>query len=140
MVNKRVYLAGPIFGKNDAECTGWRMAAIAWLNIKGFVPVDPMVRDYRGREDFNAEDIVGWDKDDIESCGTVLANVNEPSWGTAMELMYAMSFGKRVVAFATHSKCRRISPWVRCHTHAIYESLQRALGGITEGSTEGLRI
>ena len=140
MANRRVYLAGPIFGQTDAQCMGWRKDAAEWLRLHGFEPVDPMARDYRGQEDLNAEDIVGWDKDDIESCGTVLANVNEPSWGTAMELMYAVSFGKRVIAFATHSKCDRISPWVRCHTHAVYESLDAALAGICEGSTGGLRI
>lgn len=138
-MTKKVYLAGPINGKNDAECNGWRMAAGAWLHMKGFEVLDPMARDYRGIEDQNAQAIVNGDLADISSCDIVLVNANGPSWGTAMELVYAKSYGKRVVAFATHTLAPRISPWLRWHTHAIYESLQSALNGITEHSREGRR-
>lgn len=138
-MTKKVYLAGPIHGKNDAECNGWRMAAGSWLQAKGFEVLDPMARDYRGAEDENVHEIVNGDLSDIDACLIVLVNANGPSWGTAMELVYAKSYGKRVVAFATHTNAPRISPWLRWHTHAIYESLQTALNGITENSMHGRR-
>lgn len=136
---KKVYLAGPINGKSDDECMGWRNAAANTLRSFGHEVLDPMSRDYRGKEDVNAEDIVCWDKEQIESCDIVLVNANAPSWGTAMELVYGISFGKHVVAFATHTNSPRISPWLRCHTHEIYQSLSHALSSITQGSSAGLR-
>lgn len=138
-VNRRVYLAGPIFGKTDAECMGWRKDAAEWLRLRGFEPVDPMTRDYRGGEEFAPEAIVSADHKDMASCGYVLVNANEPSWGTAMELVYAMQGDCTVVAFATYGNVPRVSPWLRCHTDAIYESLDHALAGITDGSRAGKR-
>lgn len=139
MLNRRVYLAGPIFGKADDECMGWRKDAAEWLRFHGFEPVDPMARDYRGNEEIAPEAIVSADQEDIRSCGFVLVNANEPSWGTAMELVYAMQFDCTVVAFATHANAPRISPWLRVHTDAIYESLDRALAEITQGWEIGKR-
>jgi|LakMenEpi03Aug12_release.lakeMendotaPanAssembly.Ray.scaffolds.fasta_scaffold131917_5 nucleoside 2-deoxyribosyltransferase len=139
MLNKRVYLAGPIFGKADAECMGWRMDAAHWLRLRGFKPVDPMRRDYRGREDICPEKIVSQDQEDIFSCGYMLANANAPSWGTAMELVYGRATDCSVVAFATFANSPAISPWLRQYTDAIYESLDHALAGIASGSTKGMR-
>ena len=138
-LNRRVYLAGPIFGKADDECKGWRKDAAQWLRLHGFQPVDPMVRDYRGNEESAPEAIVSADQEEINSCGFVLVNANEPSWGTAMELVYAMQFDCTVVAFATLANAPRISPWLSVHTDAIYESLDHALADITQGSRAGMR-
>lgn len=138
-LNRRVYLAGPMFGKTDNECVGWRRDAAEWLRLHGFVPVDPMSRDYRGNEDIAPEAIVTEDQADMKTCGFVLVNANEPSWGTAMELVYAMQYDCTVIAFATHANAPRISPWLRVHTEAIYDSLSSALADITGGSREGKR-
>jgi nucleoside 2-deoxyribosyltransferase len=137
--SKKVYLSGPIFGKTDDQCIGWRKDASEWLLLHDFEPIDPMNRDYRGREDIAPEAIVAADEADIASCHLVLVNANEPSWGTAMELVYAMQGDCTVIAFATHANVPRVSPWLRCHTDAIYESLSHALAGITNGSHVGKR-
>jgi nucleoside 2-deoxyribosyltransferase len=139
MLNKRVYLAGPIFRKADEECMTWRNDAAVRLRLHGFEPVDPMARDYRGRDDIAPEAIVAADEQDIATCGYVLVNANQPSWGTAMELVYAMQWDCTAIAFATHANAPQISPWLRCHTDAIYESLGCALGGIVSGLTKGRR-
>ena len=136
---KVVYLAGPINGKSDDECKGWRDAAAETLRLFGHQVLDPMSRDYRGREEENAEKIVEGDKEDIATCHVVLVNANGPSWGTAMELVYASQYGKEVVAFATHCNSPRISPWLRMHTTAIYQSLSHALAAINQGSSAGMR-
>lgn len=137
--SKVVYLAGPINGKSDDECKGWRDSAAHTLRLFGHQVLDPMSRDYRGIEDDNAEKIVEGDKEDIVSCDVVLVNANGPNWGTAMELVYASQCGKEVVAFATHGNVPRISPWLRMHTTAIYESLSHALAAINDGSAAGMR-
>ena len=139
MLNKRVYLAGPLFRQTDEECIAWRKDAAEWLRLHGFEPVDPMARDYRCRDDIAPEAIVAADEQDIAACGYVLVNANQPSWGTAMELVYAMQWDCTTIAFATHAHAPQISPWLRCHTDAIYESLSYALADITQGSRAGKR-
>lgn len=131
-----VYLAGPIHGKSDSECKVWRDQARRVLENLGQLVVDPLERDYRGAEDQNAMRIVSEDKDWIEQCDIVLVNANEPSWGTAMEVMYAISFGKRVVAF---TNAESISPWLRCHSHAIFTNLTQALANICGSAVVGMR-
>lgn len=76
----RVYLAGPIFGGTDAECNVWREEARR--RLYGCTAVNPMDRDYRGREDGNAAEIVEGDKADILTCDAVLAWCDRPSSST----------------------------------------------------------
>ena len=136
---KKVYLAGPIHGKSDYECNHWRRTATETLTYFGHGVLDPMTRDYRGMEDYNAEAIVKGDLADILSCDAVLVNANSPSWGTCMELVYAKQYCKEVVAFATYSLSPRISPWLRIHTTAVYDSVDCAVRGIVTGSMKGIR-
>jgi len=138
-MGKKVYLAGPINGKSDDECMGWRRTATESLKFFGHEILDPMARDYRGIEDDNAAEIVQGDKEDIATCDVVLVNANALSWGTAMELVYASQYGKEVVAFSTHGNAPRISPWLRMHTTAIFETLGQALSAIDRGSSAGMR-
>lgn len=119
---KRVYLCGAINGKTDAECKEWRSRARHLLG-GSFVVLDPMARDYRGVEDENVAAIVDGDIADVESADYLLVNANAPSWGTAMEVRHAKTIGKGVVAFMESS---RVSPWLRYHCDAIYDSVDRA--------------
>jgi len=115
-----VYLAGPIFGCDDAECRGWRDQAKHFLggSIK---TLDPMRRDYRGREAANATDIVIGDLRDILESDVVLANVSQPSWGTAMEIAIASRAGKVVMGFGASGP---ISPWLTHHCEFIHADLE----------------
>jgi nucleoside 2-deoxyribosyltransferase len=92
----------------------WRKAASQTL--RGEV-LDPMARDYRGKEDQSVDAIVNGDLADIEACDVVLVNATRPSWGTAMEMVYAHQKGKLVVAFTEGS---RVSPWLRYHCKHIF--------------------
>jgi nucleoside 2-deoxyribosyltransferase len=109
----RVYLAGPIFGKTDAECREWRARLTALLS--DFTIVDPMARDYRGIEDGNTRAIVEGDKRDIRLCDVMIANVRTPSAGTSMEILHAWNMDVPVISI-----CRDVlvSPWIRYHSHA----------------------
>lgn len=91
----RVYLCGPINGCNDSECKDWR--EYAKLIIRK--AIDPMARDYRGRElePGIAKEIVENDKADIDGCDVILVNYVKPSIGTAMEILYGWERGKRII-------------------------------------------
>lgn len=104
---KRVYLAGAINGME------WRWYVIGKLPSDKFEVVNPMRRDYRGRESEHAAEIVEHDKMDIESCDALLVRAVTPSWGTAMEMFYGHQLGKRVVSFVGMSS---VSPWVAQHS------------------------
>jgi len=132
----KVYLAGPMHRQSDADCKGWRSVAATALGLAGHAVLDPMSRDYRGSEDDNADDIVQRDLEDIEQCDVVLVNACFPSWGTAMELVYAKQYGKQIVAY---SHAPSISPWLRYHTDAVFSDLSLAIDGIVSGSSIGMR-
>src|ERR1700689_3736039 len=104
----KIYLCGGINGLSDGDCNGWRELAKALLVSE---TIDPMRRDYRGMEDMNAGEIVLGDLRDIEGADLILVNAIRPSWGTAMEIVYAHLQGKRVVCVASPP----VSPWLRYH-------------------------
>lgn len=119
----RVYLGGPINGCSDEEANGWREQAGAVLLRAGHRIVDPMERDYRGREmkPGIAAEIVELDKQDIDSCDVLLMNCPKASVGTAMEVLYGWSLGKRVVAAVPEGSIP--SPWLVYHADVRYGSV-----------------
>ena len=119
----KVYLAGPINGCNDGESKTWREKVKKRLGESNCI--DPMVRDYRGTEDQNVDEIVDLDKLDILASDVVLANCWQPSWGTAMEINFAWFNSKPV--FCVVQEGTRISPWLRYHSRDIYSNLSDAL-------------
>lgn len=123
---KLTYLCGGINGLSDAECRDWRESAKASLKTD---TLDPMRRDYRGREDNAAAEIVAGDIDDIDKCRFVLVNAVRPSWGTAMEVFYAHRSGAIVVSWTGDAS---VSPWLRHHSHYVTPSLGQAIQYINE--------
>lgn len=118
------YLCGGINGLGDAECRDWREVAKELLQTD---TLDPMRRDYRGKEDESVTQIVGGDLDDIRQSQIILINATRPSWGTAMEIVYAQQYGKVTVAFTEGA---RVSPWLRFHCGTIVSSLDEAVRAI----------
>jgi len=90
-----------------------------------------MRRDYRGREDQCVDEIVQGDLDDIYASRFVLVNATKPSWGTAMEIVYAHKDNKIIVAFTGDS---RVSPWLRKHCR-VFPSLEEAIDLINFAAT-----
>jgi nucleoside 2-deoxyribosyltransferase len=123
-----VYLAGPINGCTDDEALTWRDTVRYRVNA---TCIDPMRRDYRGREDECVNDIVEMDKKDIDRADIVLANCWQVSWGTAMEILYAWEHRKRVIAVVPDGV--RVSPWLRYHAE-VMRSLDEALRILPESS------
>ena len=122
-----IYLAGAIFGLPDRG-TGWRHSltgAVAEANIPldELNCLDPTSRDFIGEEILKHREIFEVDLKDILSCDLVLANVEVPSWGTAMEMVYARMAGKAVYTFGP----KMTSPWVRQHSLIHFLTWKAAL-------------
>lgn len=120
----RVYLAGPINGRTDEECKAWR-AEVKRKMPAHVVCVDPMARDYRGREALTVNAIIEGDKRDIQSCDAMIAFCPQPSVGTSMEIFYAWFHGLRVLVVVPPMAL--ISPWLRYHSEAVVDDLDVAI-------------
>jgi len=126
MKARLVYLAGPIYDCDDT-CVEWRKAAAGILRSKKIMSLSPMNSDYRGKEGnpIIRKKIVERDKKDIFMSDTILALCEQPSFGTAMEVMFAWSLQKQVIAVTRHG-----SPWIRYHANEVFDNLDEALGAM----------
>jgi len=114
----RVYLAGPPFADE------YRRRAAALVRERGWEPIDPMRRDFRGGTQGHEAEIVGGDLEDIDSCTTVLAAFTAPDEGTAMEAWYAHSNGTPVVVYTGGTPPH---PWTVYVAHSVHASLDDAV-------------
>lgn len=126
------YLAGPINGCTDSEANDWRSAAKEHLASLGHEWLDPMRRDYRGREDESVAEIVEGDKADILAADYVIASCPKPSAGTSMEIYLSWEQHKPVVAMVPADQ--PVSPWVRYHTKAVVQSVTEAVDALLRQS------
>lgn len=120
------YLCGGINGLSDADCRDWRETAKANLRTE---TLDPMRRDYRGKEDDSVNEIVAGDLEDIGQSKYVLVNATRPSWGTAMEIVYAYQAKKCIVTVTGDGP---VSPWLKYHSTFLCLSLAQAINTINE--------
>ena len=114
----RVYLAGPPFADE------YRRRAAALVRERGWEPIDPMRRDFRGATQGHEAEIVGGDLEDIDSCNTVLAAFTAPDEGTAMEAWYAHSNGTPVVVYTGGTPPH---PWTVYVARSLHASLDDAV-------------
>lgn len=117
------YLAGPIAGCTDNEANLWRTLAKQELGEENCL--DPMRRDYRGKEDECVDEIVELDKEDIQNSDVVIANCWKAGWGTPMEIFYAHSLDMPVIAVVPRDS--KVSPWLIYHTVAIVHDVHEAV-------------
>ena len=125
-----VYLCGPINGRTDDDAKGWREYAKERLPKT----IDPMDRDYRGRElePGIAEIIVESDKwKDILWASDLLVYFDKPSVGTSMEVFLAWLLGIRIVVVNKSDK--PLSPWLIYHAPEVYTSLDGGIRAILDG-------
>jgi nucleoside 2-deoxyribosyltransferase len=130
----KVYLAGPINGCSDEECRAWRAEARRMLEPIHSV-IDPMDFDCRGLESQMAGEIIRHDLERLDEADIVLVNAERPSWGTAMELVYARQGGKPAIAFAGFS-IGGDSPWLLGHVSKVFLTLTEACSGIASYSPD----
>ena len=118
------YLCGGINGLTDSQCVDWRAIAHKHLTTD---TLDPMRRDYRGREGEFVTEIVQGDLEDIRLSAFILVNALRPSWGTAMEIVYAYKLAKNIVSFVGTGA---VSPWLRFHCTHVETTLEDAVSRI----------
>lgn len=126
-MSRTIYLCGPINGRTDEDARGWReLVKDRWNGAC----LDPMRRDYRGRElePGIAAEIVAGDIEDIQVCDAVLVFFDKPSVGTSMEVFYAHSIGKPVVVVDASDK--PLSPWLIHHATQVTKHVSVALACI----------
>jgi nucleoside 2-deoxyribosyltransferase len=121
----RVYLAGPPFADE------YRRRATELVRERGWEPVDPMRRDFRGRTAGREAEIVAGDLADIDSCDAVLASFTAPDEGTAMEAWYAHRSGKPVVV---HTGGTPPHPWTVYVAVSIHAELEDAVSALAATS------
>ena len=127
MTDFTIYLAGPIFGCTDAECADWRAL---FQKLWPGPTINPLRRDYRGRETTHLHDIVELDKADILRADAVVVSYDKPSVGTSMEILFAWERGKPVVVVARpETAC---SPWLHYHSHRLVHSYPDAVQALLE--------
>lgn len=81
-------------------------------------------------EDLAFKSIVEGDKDDIDHCGGLLVNCTfGPSYGTAMEILYAWQQKKLIVVL--YDATKPVSPWLRYHSTRLITSLEEAVNFLT---------
>ena len=124
----KVYLAGPPYAEE------YRRRAIALVRERGWEPVDPMRRDFRGRTRGKEAEIVEGDLADMDSCDAVLAAFTSPDEGTAMEAWYAHSIGKPVVAYTGGTPPH---PWTVYVADAVCDELEHAVRELGRAQRRG---
>lgn len=123
-----VYLCGPINGRSDDDCRNWREQAKEFLFP--LTTLDPMRRDFRGRElepGINSQ-IVELDKIDVLSSFALLAYTDQPSDGTAMEILLAWMH--HVPVYVVNKRNRPLSPWIIYHATELHSNLESACKAI----------
>lgn len=85
-----IYLAGPMDNCTQEYQKGWRDATKEYLDMYKIKVLDPCRRPHDA--DLTAREIYELDLIDVKNSDLILADtrpVQRPSWGTAMEIMYA---------------------------------------------------
>jgi len=118
-----VYLCGPILGRPDSECVEWRRSAATILEPE-IETLDPIRRDYRGKEDKPGIErfIVQDDYEDIGISDALLVMFDKPSVGTAMEMRIAYAEVK-IPTYVIDISMSQRSPWLTYHTTYFFSSL-----------------
>ena len=125
----KIYLAGPINGCTDDECQTWREWFKSYRS-HGIDCIDPMSRDYRGREIDDYREIVDLDKRDIREADLLIVMYTQPSVGTSMEVFFAWTIGKPVIVINESNKS--VSPWLTYHSTALVRTKEMALEKIKD--------
>ncbi|QJD54350.1 nucleoside deoxyribosyltransferase [Aminobacter phage Erebus] len=116
-----IYLAGPITGSANAK--GWREAATDRLLGLGFEVINPMLIEASTMDD---HEVVKLDFRAVLKSSALLVDARRPSWGTAMEVLFAFQTNIPVIAWGVEDPAAA-SPWLRHHAYFTTATLDGAL-------------
>ncbi|MBX9938408.1 MAG: nucleoside 2-deoxyribosyltransferase domain-containing protein [Candidatus Obscuribacterales bacterium] len=130
-----IYLTGSSIDPGElsqAHKSDWRTLAITRLMNHGLKVTNPLeipwtetefnfdeAIDLAGSSDQRVRRALGL----IDQSDAVLANLERPSYGTAMEIFYAYRSGKHVTVFGSSP----LNPWVATHSQARFNDIDLAL-------------
>lgn len=106
---KKIYIAGPdVFEKNSIEIGKYYVELCKKYGFEGLYPLDNVV-DFNQKKQKIAQDIFLANKQMIDSCDIVIANLNsfrgkESDSGTVWECGYAYALGKKVYGYLNRDK------------------------------------
>src|SRR5271157_213969 len=127
-----IYLSGGIKDLTDDEAYGWRREVEKYYQSFPVQVITPTRLEYR--PDMSVELACRWlvkrDKQSIINSDIVLAHCPKPSWGTAMELIFAQENGVWVITVCLDENP---SPWLLAHSDVMVRSF-------TEAHKEILRV
>ena len=132
---RTIYLCGGINKLSDSEAKDWREAAKSELS-GAYRLLDPMRRDYRGKEAESVRAIIDGDIQDINDSDILLVNASRPSWGTAMEVFFAASRGNLLIV--TVCPDENPSPWLIGHSTVIKKTFLDAFNYLLDREPEVL--
>jgi len=115
---KKLYLAGPIFGTGDPYTWRRDMASRLPTGWKGINPLD-IERHVEGGDPYR---IVRADVEAIGECQALLALIDVPSWGTAMEIRIAYTKGIPVIGWQAKTGGEAVGPWLQVHCSLLTAS------------------
>lgn len=92
-------------------------------NMTGFTP-EEIIKDNIAISDKAREKIVETDKYLIDECNFLVAYINEPSFGTAMEIAYAHDNGMCIFVITTNNKILN-DIWLSVHVYKYFDSIDR---------------
>lgn len=101
---KKIYIAGPdVFEKDSIEIGKRYIKLCKEYGFEGLYPLDNVI-DFNQEKQKIAQDIYNANKNLIDECDIVLANINsfrgkESDSGTIWECGYAIALGKKVYAY-----------------------------------------
>lgn len=117
----KIYLAGNI-KDNEKEAESWRRKLKAQFPFNLILFIDPLERNRINKsfkiDFYRPNEIVRLDKQDILNSDIVLAKVDKPTFGTAMEICFAYENKIPVILV---SKIEDMSPWLKYHVDKIFE-------------------
>lgn len=116
-MKETLYLAGPIHGAEDP--ISWRIKADQKLSHRWII-IDPI----NDPAFPTVYELVKFDLSRVWHADGILAKVDVPSWGTAMEIFSA--YQARVPVYAFGAPEQR-SPWLQYHVKHFYETLDDAI-------------
>ena len=120
-----LYLAGGIFELTKTKRQNWRNKATQKLK-KHYIIIDPTKQLFTGKELEHRDEIIKNDKRNILKADILLVNATQPSWGTAMEILFAYENHKIIIAY-TNKPYERTSPWLAYHATIITKTLDESI-------------
>jgi hypothetical protein len=104
----------------------WREEATRrFQTFAGIRTLDPIRRDYRGKERDHLNEIICLDKVDVRRSDALIVYFDRPSVGTSMETYIAWEAGIPVVVIDKYGGS--MSPWMRYHATAIVHEVREAV-------------